>query len=52
MNLFNWKSENKLIYKFVEAGSNDRVLIGKKAISLCEMSKLGMNVPHGFVITW
>ncbi len=39
------------IYSFEEADGKDRALLGGKGAGLAEMSKLGLPVPPGFIIT-
>ena len=41
----------KRVYLFNEGGKDDRDLLGGKGANLCEMTKLGLPVPFGFVIT-
>ena len=41
----------KRVYLFSEGGKDDRDLLGGKGANLCEMTKLGLPVPFGFVIT-
>ncbi len=41
----------KRVYLFNEGGKEDRDLLGGKGANLCEMTKLGLPVPFGFVIT-
>eukprot|EP01041_Mallomonas_annulata_P003299 gene3299-6533_t len=41
----------KRVYDFCEGSSSDLALLGHKGVSLCEMSRLGISVPHGFIIS-
>ncbi len=41
----------KHIYRFPEGSAEMRDLLGGKGANLCEMSRLGLPVPPGFVIT-
>lgn len=41
----------KFVYLFEEADGSDRALFGGKGANLAEMTKLGMPVPQGFIIT-
>ncbi len=41
----------KRVYLFSEGGKDDRELLGGKGANLCEMTRLGLPVPFGFVIT-
>jgi len=41
----------KRVYLFDEGGKDDRDLLGGKGANLCEMTRLGLPVPFGFVIT-
>jgi pyruvate,orthophosphate dikinase len=41
----------KHIYRFEEGSADMRDLLGGKGANLCEMSRLGLPVPPGFVIT-
>ncbi len=41
----------KPIYFFEEADGRDRAILGGKGAGLVEMTKLGLPVPHGFIIT-
>ncbi|MDD9813799.1 MAG: pyruvate, phosphate dikinase [Thaumarchaeota archaeon] len=41
----------KPIYFFDEGDPSDRRLLGGKGAGLCEMTRMGLPVPHGFVIT-
>jgi pyruvate,orthophosphate dikinase len=41
----------KRVYLFDEGSRDDRDLLGGKGANLCEMTRLGLPVPFGFVIT-
>ena len=41
----------KHIYRFEEGSAEMRDLLGGKGANLCEMARLGLPVPPGFVIT-
>lgn len=41
----------KFVYLFKEADSSDRAKFGGKGANLAEMTKLGLPVPQGFIIT-
>lgn len=41
----------KFVYKFNEADGNNKELFGGKGANLAQMTKLGMPVPSGFIIT-
>ncbi|MEQ8860835.1 MAG: pyruvate, phosphate dikinase [Pseudomonadales bacterium] len=41
----------KRVYLLDEGGRDDRDLLGGKGANLCEMTRLGLPVPFGFVIT-
>ena len=41
----------KLIYRFEEGDASMRDLLGGKGANLCEMARMGLPVPPGFVIT-
>ncbi len=45
------KSDVKLIYYFDEGSADMRDLLGGKGANLCEMKRIGLPVPPGFVIT-
>ncbi len=45
------KSDVKLIYYFDEGNADMRDLLGGKGANLCEMKRIGLPVPPGFVIT-
>ena len=42
---------NKFVYLFSEGNAQMRALLGGKGANLCEMTRLGMPVPKGFVVT-
>lgn len=44
-------TSEKLIYRFEEGSGAWRDLLGGKGANLCEMTRLGLPVPPGFVIT-
>ena len=41
----------KRVYLFNEGSKDDRELLGGKGANLCEMTRLGLPVPYGFIIT-
>jgi len=41
----------KFIYSFNDGGKEMKSLLGGKGANLCEMTKLGLPIPEGFVIT-
>ncbi|MCS6785712.1 MAG: pyruvate, phosphate dikinase [Thiobacillaceae bacterium] len=41
----------KWVYDFTEGDGKDKKLLGGKGANLCEMTRIGLNVPPGFVIT-
>jgi len=41
----------KRVYLFNEGSKDDRDLLGGKGANLCEMTKMGLPVPYGFIIT-
>ncbi len=41
----------KMVYSFDEGDASMRSLLGGKGANLCEMAKLGLPVPPGFIIT-
>jgi len=41
----------KWVYAFSEGDGKDKKLLGGKGANLCEMTRIGLNVPPGFVIT-
>jgi len=44
-------SERKWVYAFENGDGRNRMLLGGKGANLCEMTRIGLNVPPGFVIT-
>jgi pyruvate, orthophosphate dikinase len=42
---------DKMVYSFDEGDGKDKKLLGGKGSGLCEMTRIGLNVPPGFVIT-
>jgi len=42
---------SKLVYNFAEGSQSMKELLGGKGCGLCEMTKIGLPVPPGFVIT-
>ncbi len=44
-------ADKKYVYKFSEGNGTMRELLGGKGANLAEMSKLGLPVPSGFIIT-
>ena len=44
-------SGGKLVYRFSEGDASMAALLGGKGSNLCEMTRLGLPVPAGFVIT-
>jgi pyruvate,orthophosphate dikinase len=43
--------QDKRVYMFAEGRIDQKELLGNKGANLCEMSRLGLPVPPGFVIT-
>jgi len=41
----------KLVYRFEEGDATQSALLGGEGSNLCEMARLGLPVPPGFVIT-
>lgn len=41
----------KWVYAFEDGDGRNRMLLGGKGANLCEMTRIGLNVPPGFVIT-
>ncbi|MEZ5965545.1 MAG: pyruvate, phosphate dikinase [Planctomycetota bacterium] len=41
----------KFVYAFEEGDGRDKMLLGGKGANLCEMTRIGLNVPPGFVIS-
>lgn len=51
-NPFDWSHpDKKRIYFFSEGTAEDKNLLGNKGANLCEMFRLGLPVPPGFIIT-
>jgi pyruvate,orthophosphate dikinase len=44
-------STSQWIYAFAEGDGHNKLLLGGKGANLCEMTRIGLNVPPGFVIT-
>ncbi len=44
-------SERKWVYAFETGDGRNKMLLGGKGANLCEMTRIGLNVPPGFVIT-
>jgi len=44
-------SASQWIYAFAEGDGRNKLLLGGKGANLCEMTRIGLNVPPGFVIT-
>ena len=45
------KYYKKLVCSFSEGDGKNKQLLGGKGANLCEMTQIGLNVPHGFVIS-
>jgi len=43
--------DRKWVYGFEEGDGRNKMLLGGKGANLCEMTRIGLNVPPGFVIT-
>ena len=43
--------KTSLVYSFAEGDGQNKMLLGGKGANLCEMTRIGLNVPPGFVIT-
>lgn len=43
--------QKKQVYMFNEGSIQERALLGNKGANLCEMFRLGLPVPPGFIIT-
>ncbi|MDD3528422.1 MAG: pyruvate, phosphate dikinase [Gallionellaceae bacterium] len=43
--------DKKWVYAFAEGDGKDKRLLGGKGANLCEMTRIGLNVPPGFVIS-
>ncbi len=41
----------KFVYDFTEGDGGQKLLLGGKGANLCEMTRIGLNVPPGFVIS-
>src|SRR5690606_9175975 len=41
----------KFVYDFIEGDGSQKLLLGGKGANLCEMTRIGLNVPPGFVIS-
>ncbi len=41
----------KFVYAFEEGDGRNKMLLGGKGANLCEMTRIGLNVPPGFVVT-
>ena len=41
----------KFVYSFEEGDGKNKMLLGGKGANLCEMTQIGLNVPHGFTLT-
>ena len=44
-------SAPRWIYAFADGDGRNKMLLGGKGANLCEMTRIGLNVPPGFVIT-
>src|SRR5512139_2917300 len=44
-------SSSKWVYAFENGDGRNKMLLGGKGANLCEMTRIGLNVPPGFVIT-
>jgi len=44
-------AKEKYVYSFEEGDGKDKQLLGGKGANLCEMTRIGLPVPPGFVIT-
>jgi pyruvate,orthophosphate dikinase len=44
-------NSTKWVYAFEEGNGSNKMLLGGKGANLCEMTRIGLNVPPGFVIT-
>ena len=44
-------SNNKYVYMFSEGDASMRNLLGGKGANLAEMTKLGLPIPQGFIVT-
>ena len=43
--------QKKSVYEFEEGNAEDRALLGSKGAGLCEMTRLGLPVPAGFIVS-
>jgi pyruvate, orthophosphate dikinase len=43
--------KTKWVYAFSEGDGNNKMLLGGKGANLCEMTRIGLPVPPGFVVT-
>jgi len=44
-------SQQEYVFAFEEGDGSDKMLLGGKGANLCEMTRIGINVPPGFVIS-
>ncbi len=44
-------NSRRWVYAFAEGDGRNKLLLGGKGANLCEMTRIGLNVPPGFVIT-
>ena len=44
-------SATKWVYAFGEGDGSNKMLLGGKGANLCEMTRIGLPVPPGFVVT-
>ncbi len=44
-------SQQKYVFAFEEGDGSNKMLLGGKGANLCEMTRIGINVPPGFVIS-
>ncbi|MFQ5642423.1 MAG: pyruvate, phosphate dikinase [Thiogranum sp.] len=44
-------SQEKYVFAFEDGDGSNKMLLGGKGANLCEMTRIGINVPPGFVIT-
>jgi pyruvate,orthophosphate dikinase len=44
-------SDRRWVYAFENGDGRNKMLLGGKGANLCEMTRIGLNVPPGFVIT-
>ncbi len=42
---------HRWVYAFADGDGRNKILLGGKGANLCEMTRMGLNVPPGFVIT-